>query len=92
VARRPEELDLEHEACRLEVNGEAVDSATRAAVRGHPVQALAQAANSLARQGIALERGWLLLPGGLTGTVSAQPRTETGGRFTTLGAVTLSCV
>ncbi len=36
IARRPEDLDLALEACLLEVDGEVVDSATGAAVHGHP--------------------------------------------------------
>ncbi|SLI61402.1 4-oxalocrotonate decarboxylase [Mycobacteroides abscessus subsp. abscessus] len=45
IARRPEDLDLALEACLLEVDGEVVDSATGAAVHGHPAEALAFAAN-----------------------------------------------
>jgi 2-oxo-3-hexenedioate decarboxylase len=41
-----------------------VASATGSVVQGHPAEALALAANSLAKRGIALESGWLVLTGG----------------------------
>jgi 2-oxo-3-hexenedioate decarboxylase len=91
VARRPDDLDLALEACLLEVDGEVVDSATGAAVQGHPGEALALAANSLARRRIALEPGWLVLTGGLTDAVTVEPGTRVAARFTSLGSVYLGC-
>ena len=41
----PTGLDLELEAAVLRLNGEVVDTATGAAVQGHPGEALALAAN-----------------------------------------------
>ena len=51
VGLEPAELDLALEACCVEVDGVVVDSATGAAVQGHPGEALALAANDLARRG-----------------------------------------
>ena len=53
----PADLDLALEAVLVEVGGVVVDSATGAAVQGHPGEALALAANDLARRGHAIEAG-----------------------------------
>lgn len=85
----PHELDLSLEACLLHVDGEAVDSATGAAVQGHPAQALAFAANTLAERGLALEAGWIVLTGGMTDAVPMPPGTTFTAEFTHLGTVVL---
>lgn len=89
VGRRPEELDLALEACLLEVDGAIVDSATGAAVQGHPAEALALAANDLGRRGITLEAGWLVLTGGMTDAVFIEPGHMVAAHFTSLGSVVL---
>ena len=90
VARAPRELDLSLEACLLEVDGVIVDSATGAAVQGHPGEALALAANTLGARGTALEVGWLVLTGGLTPAVPIPAGTTVAAHFTSLGSVFLS--
>ena len=82
-------LDLSLEACLLHVDGEVVDSATGAAVQGHPAQALAFAANTLAERGLALEAGWTVLTGGMTDAVPMPPGTALTAEFTHLGTVVL---
>ena len=57
----------------LEVDGAVADSATGAAVPGHPAEALALAANDLGRRGLALEAGWIVLTGGMSDAVPARP-------------------
>ena len=57
----------------VEVDGAVVDSATGAAVHGHPAEALALAANELAARGLAIEAGWIVLTGGMTDAVFAPP-------------------
>ncbi|WP_399893407.1 fumarylacetoacetate hydrolase family protein [Streptomyces sp. BBFR51] len=89
VGRRPENLDLSLEACLLEVDGAVFDSATGVAAYGHPAEALALAANALAEQDIALQPGWLVFTGGLTGAVSVTPGTTVAASFTHLGTITL---
>ncbi|TVS86184.1 2-keto-4-pentenoate hydratase [Mycobacterium helveticum] len=91
VARKPEDLDLALEACLLAVDGEVVDSATGAAVQGHPGEALALAANALAKRRQALEPGWVVLTGGLTDAVFVEPGSRVSADFSTLGSVTLRC-
>ncbi len=72
----PADLDLALEAVLVEVDGVVVDSATGAAVQGHPGEALALAANDLARRGHAIEAGWIVLTGGMTDAVFAPPGLE----------------
>ncbi|OSC23650.1 4-oxalocrotonate decarboxylase [Mycobacterium vulneris] len=84
------ELDLALEACALSVNGNVVDSATGAAVQGHPAEALALAANALAERGIALESGWIVLTGGMTDAVFIEPGNQIAAEFTHLGSVAIA--
>ncbi len=90
VGRRVDGLDLGQEAVRLRVDGQVVDSATGAAVQGHPAQALALAANELGARGLALEPGWLVLTGGMTDAVPIPAGTQVAAEFSTLGTVTVS--
>lgn len=86
----PSEVDLSLEAALLEVDGHIVDTATGAAVQGHPAEALALAANSLAARGLALEPGWLVLTGGMTDAVELNPGSRVAAHFSHLGSVTVS--
>jgi 2-oxo-3-hexenedioate decarboxylase len=90
VGLPPSTLDLSLEAVLVEVDGVVVDSATGAAVQGHPGEALALAANDLARRGHAIEPGWLVLTGGMTDAVVAHPGTSIAMHFTHLGSVFLN--
>lgn len=90
VGLPPAELDLALEAVLVEVNGEILDSATGAAVQGHPGEALALAANDLARRGHAIEPGWIVLTGGMTDAVFAPPGASVAMHFTNLGSVFLN--
>jgi len=90
VAAAPAGLDLALEACLLEVDGEIVDSATGAAVQGHPAEALALAANELGRRGLAIEPGWVVLTGGMTGAVPVRRGMSLAVHFTQLGSIFLS--
>lgn len=86
----PDRLDLSLEACLLEVDGRIVDSATGAAVQGHPAEALALAANGLAARGLAIEAGWLVLTGGMTDAVMVEPGSTVAAHFTHLGSIVVS--
>lgn len=90
VGMPPADLDLSLEAVLVEVDGEIVDSATGAAVQGHPGEALAHAANDLARRGHAIEPGWIVLTGGMTDAVFAPPGASVAMHFTNLGSVFLN--
>jgi 2-oxo-3-hexenedioate decarboxylase len=90
VGLPPDGLDLTLEGVLVEVDGAVVDSATGAAVLGHPAEALALAANELARRGLAIEAGWLVLTGGMTDAVPAPPGSSVACHFTHLGSVHLN--
>jgi 2-oxo-3-hexenedioate decarboxylase len=90
VARSPAELDLTLEACLVEADGQIVDSATGAAVQGHPAEALALAANDLGRRGLAIDPGWIVLTGGMTDAVFVTPGSALAAHFTHLGSIFLS--
>ncbi|MEV7093422.1 fumarylacetoacetate hydrolase family protein [Amycolatopsis sp. NPDC051045] len=90
VGLPPASLDLSLEAALLEVDGQIVDTATGAAVQGHPAEALALAANALAARGLALEPGWLVLTGGMTDAVPVRRDSRVAAHFSHLGSLTLS--
>ncbi|WP_410564076.1 2-keto-4-pentenoate hydratase [Amycolatopsis sp. cmx-4-61] len=90
VGLPPAALDLSLEAALLEVDGQIVDTATGAAVLGHPAEALALAANTLAARGLALEEGWLVLTGGMTDAVPLHPASRVAAHFSHLGSLTLA--
>ncbi|MEV6831425.1 fumarylacetoacetate hydrolase family protein [Amycolatopsis sp. NPDC051102] len=90
VGLPPASLDLSLEAALLEVDGQIVDTATGAAVQGHPAEALALAANALAARGLALEPGWLVLTGGMTDAVPLRPGSRVAAHFSHLGSLTLA--
>ncbi|WP_068259902.1 2-keto-4-pentenoate hydratase [Janibacter limosus] len=87
VSVPPSALDLSTEAVLVEVGGQVVDSATGAAVQGHPGEALALAANDLAKRGHAIEPGWIVLTGGMTDAYFAPPGSSISLHFTNLGSV-----
>lgn len=90
VSVHPDGLDLGLEACLVSLNGQVVDSATGAAVQGHPGEALALAANALAERGLAIEPGWLVLTGGMTDAVTLSSGCTISVEFTHLGSITLA--
>lgn len=87
IAAKPNALDLRLEGCLLQVNGELVASGLGAAVQGHPAEALAMAANSLALRGHAIEPGWVVMTGGITDAVAVNPKATISAQFTHLGSV-----
>lgn len=88
----PEGLDLVLEACVLTKNGRVVDTATGAAVMGHPGEALALAANALGARGEAIPAGAIVLTGGMTDAVPVAPGDIIGVTFTSLGGLELRVV
>ena len=83
----PSELDLTFEAVALSVNGKCVATATGAAVQGHPAEALALAANSLAAQGDYIRAGEVVITGGLTDAVPVNTGDQISAEFTNLGSL-----
>ncbi len=85
-------LDLAAVGCLLDVDGVIADSASGAAVLGHPAASVAFMANALARRGQRLEAGWVVLSGGLTATVPMKPGSTVTASVTGIGSVSLSGV
>jgi 2-oxo-3-hexenedioate decarboxylase len=90
IGLNPEQLDLALEAVLVEVDGAVVDSATGAAVQGNPAEALAFAANDLAKRGLAIEAGQVVLTGGMTDAVLAPAGATISFHFTHLGSIQIS--
>lgn len=90
IGTDPSGLDLRMEACLVEINGAAVGSGIGAAVQGHPAEALAIAANSLAKRGHAIEPGWIVMTGGMTDAFAAPPGSTVTAHFTHLGSVSVT--
>lgn len=88
----PGDLDLVAEHCDLGVDGEVRDSATGAAVQGHPADALALAANDLALRGHSIPQGAVVLTGGMTDAVFVHRGSEYTATFTTLGTLRVKAV
>lgn len=86
---RPADVDLSLLGCVLEVDGDLVASAAGAAVLGHPAEAVALLANSLAENDQYLRAGWTVLAGALTDAVPVNVGTVITATFGRLGSVTL---
>jgi 2-oxo-3-hexenedioate decarboxylase len=85
----PDEIDLLAEKVEVHVDGKLQYSGTGEDVQGHPGEALALAANDLARRGRAIEAGWVVLTGGITDAVFAPPGSAVEVKFSSLGEVTI---
>lgn len=84
------DVDLLGEKVEVHSDGELVHTGTGEDVQGHPGEALALAANDLARRGLGIEAGWIVLTGGITDAVFAKPGSRTDVKFATLGEYTIS--
>ncbi|MCU1645765.1 MAG: xylJ 1 [Nocardia sp.] len=91
VGADPATLNLPLEACLLEVDGQLTATGVGASVQGHPAEALAMAANSLAKRGHAIEAGWIVMTGGMTDAVAAPRGTTIAAHFTHLGSIDVRC-
>jgi len=87
IVRSVAAVDLELEAVLVEVNGVVVDSATGAAVLGHPLEAVAAAANLLGARGLALAEGDWVLAGAMTEAVALAQKQTISFHFSTLGSI-----
>ena len=67
--RRPDELELDLLGVTLSLNGRIQDLGAGAAVLGHPANAVAMLANMLARKGLKLKAGQVILAGAITGAI-----------------------
>jgi len=87
VLLHPDRLELAGESVAVEVDGRIVDSATGAAVLGHPGEALALAANVLAMRGLRIKAGQVVLTGGVTDAYAVSPGARIAFHFAHLGSL-----
>lgn len=90
VRRSPSDIrDLALVGCNLQAGSRVVATAAGAAILGHPAGAVAMLANWLGARGGSLERGAIILSGGLTNAVPIYPGLSVSATFAHLGTVTL---
>lgn len=85
----PRALDLALVGVVLEKGGVVVDTATGAAVLGHPAVAVTLLAKELTRRGEAIAAGSVVLSGGMTNAVPLSPADELTATFARLGRIDL---
>lgn len=87
IQLRPDRLDMSGEPVSVEVDGVIVDSATGAAILGHPGEALALAANQLAERGQTIKAGQIILTGGITNAYHVPNGAQVAFHFGHLGSI-----
>lgn len=87
----PADVAMAAVMAQLRVDGRVVQEGAGAAVLGHPATAVAWLANAVARFGVALEAGQVILPGSLTAAVPIEAGNHVEADFGDLGAVEVTC-
>tara|TARA_B100000676_G_C17896261_1_gene742014 strand:+ start:141 stop:908 length:768 start_codon:yes stop_codon:yes gene_type:complete len=82
-----QDFKLELLGCLLEIDNEVVETATGAAVLGHPAKAVSLLANWLHTQGKIIKKGWTVLSGGLTNAFPLVSNKIISGSIASLGSV-----
>lgn len=85
-----QDFKLDLLGCLLEIDNEVVETATGAAVLGHPAKAVSLLANWLFGQGKTLKKGWTVLSGGLTNAFPLAPNKIISGSIASLGSVSIN--
>ncbi|MFJ8542352.1 2-keto-4-pentenoate hydratase [Streptomyces sp. NPDC093586] len=88
--RAPHELDLKAIDARLTAGGELLAEGRSDAVLGDPAVSVAWLARTVARFGVPLRKGHLVLPGSCTRAVDVTAGQTFTAEFTGLGSVSLS--
>ncbi|MHB8589966.1 MAG: 2-keto-4-pentenoate hydratase [Candidatus Dormibacteraceae bacterium] len=90
--RRLDQLDLSNLPAELEVDGTIVERGNSSEVMGNPLSAAAWLVNALGLQGVAIEEGYVVLPGTCVRSVRVARGSLVMGRFEGLGSVSLAFV
>nr|WP_188530901.1 fumarylacetoacetate hydrolase family protein [Paenibacillus abyssi] len=85
--RRPGELELDLVGVTLSINGQLKDLGAGAAVVGHPAHSVAMLANMLARKGLKIKKGDIILTGGITGAVMLSTGDYVTAKWDGLGEI-----
>lgn len=83
-------LDLKNIGVVMRKNGHVVATASGAAVLGHPLNSAAMLANMLARRGLAIPAGTLILTGGITAAIMVDAGDEVAIDFQALGTIKIN--
>lgn len=84
--------DVRNLGILLEADGRPVQVGSSAAILGDPIRSLVAAARAVAREGLKLEPGDIVLAGGATAAHPLAPGMYVRANFQSLGAVTLNIV
>ncbi|MBM4762580.1 fumarylacetoacetate hydrolase family protein [Bacillus sp. B15-48] len=90
--KKPEQFELDLVGTTLTINGEIKELGAGAAVLGHPANSVAMLANMLARKGKKVQKGEIILTGGITGAVMLTKGDIVSGKFDGLGEVVFTVV
>jgi len=90
--RRVEELDLKLVGMVLEKNGDIVQTGAGGAVLGHPAVAVAWLANAVAKFGVSLGAGEIIMPGALCAAADVGAGDLLQASFAGLGSVSIRFV
>ncbi|HBI04492.1 MAG TPA: 4-oxalocrotonate decarboxylase [Paenibacillaceae bacterium] len=85
------DVDLSLMGMVMTKNGEVETTGAGAAVLGHPASAVAWLANKLHERGEKLNKGQIILSGGITAAIEIKPGDIIQARFDKLGSVTVKC-
>lgn len=88
--RDPRRADLADLRMTLEINGQAVQEGTSAAIYGHPANSLFEVCSMMAAQCRAIKAGSVVLAGAATQAVALAPGMKVRAIVETLGTVALS--
>ena len=89
TVRPPSEIDISNLGMVMEINGDAVQIGSSAAIYDHPARSLATLANMLARRGESIPAGSVVLAGGATAAEFVKEGDVVRLRADQLGEVTL---
>lgn len=81
------DVDLLFQSVLVESRGRVLDSATGAAILGHPAEALAFAARVLAARGLSIMPGWIVLCGAMTDAYELAEHSPIVFDFDRLGSI-----
>ena len=85
-----EDIDLSGIQMSMSKNQETVQTGVSSAVLGHPLKAMAWAANLLVENGRSFKKGDIVLSGAITEAVAVQPGDNIAAEFDNIGTITAS--
>lgn len=86
----PDAVDVGNLGIVVEVDGEAVQVGSSAAILGHPLRSLVAAARLVGREGGRLEPGWIVLAGGATAATPLEAGRHYRASVEALGSVSFT--